>query len=126
MKKIFTITIFVFLFLLFVGWFYWTNIRVEKIRKVCYSEAFRQNEENFEWAEGKNWTYLAAFADGPHGWVYPDYKTARATVYDAVSMMKKDQYDEKAIIVQTMEKVNKMRDEVYRQCLVREGISTSL
>ncbi len=93
---------------------------------MCYSEAFRKNEENFDWAEGKDWTYLAAFASGPHGWVYPDYQIMRATIYDAASLMKKDLYDEKAIIVQTMEKVKKMRGEAYRQCLVREGMSTSL
>lgn len=112
---------------LFFAWLYWTQIRVVNIRKMCYSEAFRKNEQNFEWAEGKEWTYLAAFANGPNGWVYSDYVVARATIYDAASLINKyQQYDEKKVIVQTMEKVKKMRDEVYKQCLVREGVSTSL
>jgi len=111
---------------IFTSWFYWTKIRVERIRKACYSEAFRKNELNFEWAEGKEWKYLAAFANGPHGWVYPDYLIARATIYDAAKLMRKDEYDEKAIIVETVDKVKKMREEVYKQCLVRQGVSTSL
>ena len=104
------------------GWFYWTQYRPNEIRKRCYSETYRKNEFNFEYADGKNWPYLTAFASGPHGWVYPDDEIERATIYNAAELFKKDKYDEKAIINQTLEKIKRGRDEVYQMCQQREGL----
>lgn len=71
--------------LLISGWFYWTQIRVQNIKKDCYQSTKlpRKNERNLEWAEGKNWG-LGEIGDSPRkpeytlsqkydwGWVYPD------------------------------------------------------
>jgi hypothetical protein len=109
------------------GWFYWTQIRVSNIRKVCYSEAVRPNEYNFDWAEGKVWDYVGAFASDQNGWIYPEYYDVRGTLSDAYLMAKTGAgIDEQKIITDSMEKYKSNRNDIYKQCLVKEGVSTSL
>lgn len=110
-----------------VGLFYWLQIRPLNIKKNCYAEAFRSNEDNFKWAKGKIWTYLGAFSNDENGWVYPDYLEVRASINDAAKIMKTDAiFNEWDLILNSVAKEKELRSQVYRQCLVREGISTSL
>lgn len=119
--------LFIFLILAIVGGlFYWFQIRPLNIKNNCYSEAFRLNEDNFKWAKGKIWTYLGAFSNDENGWVYPDYLEVRASINDAARIMKRgDIFDETPLILDSLAKEKKLRNQVYKQCLVREGISTS-
>lgn len=87
---------------LICGWFYWTQIRTASIRKMCYSETFRLNEDNLEWAEGKYWD----ISNKGWGWVYPDL------------LLQERRY--------SLIKHKENRNASYKQCLIREGISTTL
>ena len=84
------------------GWFYWTQLRPTNIKKSCYTEAFRKNELNIDWAEGKVWHKV----DYTYGWAYPDFEQNNYTSEMKVHKAK--------------------RDGIYKQCLLREGVSTSL
>lgn len=119
--------LFIFLILVIVGsLFYWFQIRPLNIKKSCYAEAFRPNENNFKWAKGKIWDYLGAFSNDENGWVYPDYLEVRASINDAARIMKTgDVFDETPLILNSLAKEKELRNQVYRQCLVREGILTS-
>jgi len=104
-----------------------TQKQTQDIKKNCYAEAFRQNEDNFKWASGKIWTYLGAFSNDENGWVYPDYLQVRASINDAAKIMKTGAiFDETPLILDSLAKEKELRNAVYRQCLVGAGVSTSL
>lgn len=95
------------------GYFYWTQIRIPNIRKGCYNNAFRPNEFNGEWAEGKIWhpgnnekdkiTVFNSEGKVNFGWFYDYFPSGD--------------------IETAMTKHKENRNIVYEKCLIKNNIS---
>jgi hypothetical protein len=54
------------------GIFYWYSWRPAEIKKACFAKHYdRANEQNYEWAEGKEWVPIG-YSNNEWGWKYPD------------------------------------------------------
>lgn len=81
MRRIHTIAVFIFLFLLLAGCFYWFQWRPVSIRKNCYKESYAKYEEwrnlnksndKNEWKQGKEWINNPENNNNSDwGWWYP-------------------------------------------------------
>ena len=69
MKRI--IPLLILILLLAFGWFYWTELRPNDVRKKCYIDVFVSDKNNTKWSEGKVWRNLGWNGrDSIWGWGY--------------------------------------------------------